>query len=45
MIEVTKLNGVKVDINERFIEAKGEIDNYLTGLLLNMKENVIGKQE
>lgn len=26
-------------INERFIEAKGEIDNYLTGLLLNMKEN------
>ena len=26
-------------INERFIDAKGEIDNYLTGLLLNMKEN------
>jgi serine phosphatase RsbU (regulator of sigma subunit) len=27
------------NINERFIEAKGEIDNYLTGILLNMKEN------
>ena len=31
-------NALKL-INERFIEAKGEIDNYLTGLLLNMKEN------
>ncbi|WP_022931701.1 SpoIIE family protein phosphatase [Treponema bryantii] len=29
-------------INERFIDAKGEIDNYLTGLLLNMKENEDG---
>ena len=31
-------NALKL-INERFIEAKGEIDNYLTGILLNMKEN------
>ena len=29
-------------INERFIDAKGEIDNYLTGILLNMKENEDG---
>ena len=29
-------------INERFIEAKGEIDNYLTGILLNTKENKDG---
>ena len=26
-------------INERFIAAKSDIENYLTGLLLNMKEN------
>ena len=29
-------------INERFIEAKGEIENYLTGILLSMKENEDG---
>ena len=29
-------------INERFIEAKGEIENYLTGILLNTKENPDG---
>ena len=34
-------NALKL-INERFIEAKGEIDNYLTGILLNMKENEDG---
>ncbi len=34
-------NGLKL-INERFIEAKGEIDNYLTGILLGMKENADG---
>lgn len=30
--------GMKL-INERFIEAKGEIENYLTGILLSMREN------
>ena len=29
-------------INERFIEAKGEIENYLTGILLSTKENSDG---
>ena len=29
-------------INERFIDAKGEIDNYLTGILLHTKENEDG---
>ena len=29
-------------INERFIEAKGEIDNYLTGILLSTRENKDG---
>ena len=29
-------------INERFIEAKGEIENYLTGILLSAKENSDG---
>ena len=29
-------------INDRFIEAKGEIENYLTGILLSMKENKDG---
>ena len=29
-------------INERFIEAKGEIENYLTGILMSMKENEDG---
>ena len=27
------------EINDRFIVAKGEIENYLTGILLNIKEN------
>ena len=31
-------DGLKL-INERFIEAKGEIENYLTGILLSTKEN------
>jgi serine phosphatase RsbU (regulator of sigma subunit) len=30
--------GLKL-INDRFIDAKGEIDNYLTGILLSMKDN------
>ena len=29
-------------INERFIDAKGEIENYLTGILLSTKENEDG---
>ena len=29
-------------INERFIDAKGEIENYLTGILLSTKENADG---
>lgn len=29
-------------INERFIEAKSEIENYLTGILLSMKDNEDG---
>lgn len=29
-------------INERFIEAKGEIENYLTGILLKVEENTDG---
>lgn len=29
-------------INKKFIEAKGDVENYLTGLLLNMKENEDG---
>ena len=33
--------GMKL-INERFIEAKGEIENYLTGILLSMRENYDG---
>lgn len=33
--------GLKL-INERFIEAKGEIENYLTGILLRMQENEDG---
>ena len=33
--------GMKL-INERFIEAKGEIENYLTGILLKMKDNPDG---
>ena len=34
-------NGLKL-INERFIEAKGEIENYLTGLLLSMEDHADG---
>lgn len=34
-------SGLKL-INERFIAAKGEIENYLTGILLGMKENTDG---
>ena len=34
-------DGLKL-INERFIEAKGEIENYLTGILLSAKENKDG---
>ena len=33
--------GMKL-INERFIDAKGEIENYLTGILLSMRENADG---
>ncbi len=33
------VSGILKLINGRFIEAKGEIDNYLTGILLSMKEN------
>ena len=33
--------GLKL-INERFIDAKGEIDNYLTGILLSMRDNADG---
>lgn len=33
--------GLKL-INERFIDAKGEIENYLTGILLSMRENADG---
>ena len=34
-------DGLKL-INERFIDAKGEIENYLTGILLGTKENADG---
>lgn len=33
--------GLKL-INERFIAAKGEIENYLTGILLSMRDNIDG---
>ena len=39
--DVGVATGLKL-INERFIEAKGEIENYLTGILLSMSENYDG---